>query len=120
MKIVIIKDIVKDNEWGCPSEETDFIFHTFSSFEKAKKKCMEDFNKIYHYYDKFKWHYPYYNPRNPYGFYIPSIRKEKIGTSILFTIYPKNPSFQEVVGDEKEPVLQVQYRLIEVDKLPCD
>lgn len=115
--IIIVKDIIRDNEWGVLNEETFFTYHTFSSFEKAKKVCMKDFNKIYHYYDEFKRHYPYHSP---YEFYIPSIRKEKEGITIIFTIYPENPSFQEVVGDEKEPILQVRYRLIEVDKLPCD
>lgn len=74
---------------------------------------MENFNFIYHYYDK-------YERYDPYGFYIPAIRKEEDGISILFTIYPKNASFKDVVGDEKEPILEVLYRLIEVDKLPCD
>lgn len=115
--IIIIKDIIQNNEWGYPKEDAIFMYHTYSSFEKAKKWCMENFNKIYHYYDEFKRHYPYHSP---YGFYIPSIRKEKEGITIIFTIYPENPSFQEAVGDEKEPVLRVQYRLIEVDKLPCD
>lgn len=111
--IIIVKDIIQNNEWGHPDEDAIFMYHTYSSFEKAKKWCMGNFNFIYHYYDKYKRH-------NPYGFYIPSIRKEKEETTIIFTIYPPNPSFQEVVGDEKEPVLEVQYRLIDVNKLPCD
>ena len=120
MKVIIVKDIVKDNEWGDPSENTFFTYHTFSSFENAKKECMEDFNRIYHYYDKFKWNYPYYKSSNPYGIYIPSIQKKKIGISILFTIYSKDATFRDVVGEEKDSILEIEYNLIDVDQLPCD
>lgn len=113
MKIIVIKDVTRNNGWGDPNTETIFTYHTFSSFEKAKKECMKDFNKIYHYYDK-------YERYDPYGLYLPAIRKEKDGISILFTVYHKIASFEDVVGDEKKPVLEVGYRLIEVDKLPCD
>lgn len=113
MRVIIVKDTVRDNEWGHPDSKTTFVHHAFSSFEKAKKECMKNFNGMYRYYGKFE-------PYDGYGFYIPAIRKVKGGISILFTVYPKNASFEDVVGDEKEPVLEVQYRLIEVDKLPCD
>lgn len=112
MRVIIVKDIIQNNEWGHPDEDAIFMYHTYSSFEKAKKWCMDNFNFIYHYYDNKRY--------NPYGFYIPSIRKEKEGINILFTVYHKMASFEDVVGDEKEPILQIQYRLIEVDKLPCD
>lgn len=112
MKIIVIKDVTRNNGWGDLNTETIFTYRTFSSFEKAKKECMEDFNKIYHYYDNERY--------NPYGLYLPAIRQEKDGINILFTVYHKIASFEDVVGDEKEPVLEVGYRLIEVDKLPCD
>lgn len=113
MRIIVIKDITRNNGWGDLNTETIFTYRTFSSFEKAKKACMKDFNEIYHYYDK-------YERYDPYGFYIPAIRKGKDGISILFTVYHKMASFEDVVGNEKEPVLKVQYRLIDVNKLPCD
>ena len=111
MKIIVIKNMTRNSEWET-NTETIFTYRTFSSFEKAKKACMKDFNEVYHYYDDKRY--------NPYGLYIPSIRKEKNGIGILFTVYHKMASFEDVVGDEKEPVLEVGYWLIEVDKLPCD
>lgn len=112
MKIIMIKDITRNNGWGDLNTETIFTYRTFSSFEKAKKACMKDFNKIYHYYDNKRY--------NPYGLYLPAIRKEKDGIGILFTVYHKMASFEDVVGDEKEPVLEVGYRIVDIDKLPCD
>ena len=36
MRIIIVKDTVRDNEWGHPDSKTTFVHHAFSSFEKAK------------------------------------------------------------------------------------